>query len=142
MRRAVLLVLLGLGGCDGARYAAEAQAWAAGRPLAEVEACIGVPDRTDRVGEVTIVQWQTGDPAVPVSLPLPIVGAAAGVVIAAVPAAAFTGSMSLALGGGACRAIAEVRGGVVAALRYAGPGDGVSGRNAMCGVDLVRGCVR
>jgi hypothetical protein len=66
----------------------------------------------------------------------------AGISSLAIAASAPAGSLLLTIGGGSCRAIAVVKDGVVTGLRYAGPGDSLSGRDAVCGTDIVRGCMR
>jgi hypothetical protein len=76
------------------------------------------------------------------TVPLSIVSSVPGVSALAIPASALAGSLPVTIGGGSCRAIAVVRDGVVQSLRYAGPGDSLSGRDGLCGVDIVRGCLR
>jgi hypothetical protein len=111
---AVLLALLALAGC-GATYAREARTQLAGRPFVDVEACIGVPDRTDKLADGTmIVQWSTSDaPQSFGSVPLSIVSTVPGISSLAIPASALAGSLPLTIGGGSCRAIAVVKDGVV-----------------------------
>jgi hypothetical protein len=138
--RAVLLCLL-MGGCTGAHYAHEARAWAVGRPLEQVEGCVGMPTaQMSLPSGDQMVQWNAADPSVQLgSLPLALIGQVPGI---ALPGAALAGTLPLTAGGGSCRAIATVRHGVLQGLHYAGPGDGLSGPDAVCGVDLMRGCMR
>ncbi len=125
----------------GAHYASDARVWAVGQPVEALEACIGIPttERSLPSGD-QIVQWDASDGEVNLgALPLALIGQVPGI---ALPGAALAGSLPLTSGGGSCRAMALVRDGKVASLRYAGPGDGLSGADAVCGVDLVRGCMR
>lgn len=140
MQRLILAALLGLAGC-GAHYAAEGRAWATGRSLAEVEGCVGIPDKSVLLPDGSqIVQWSAADATQSLAtLPLSVISDLPGV---AIPAAALAGTVPLTVGGGQCRAIATVRSGVVQSLRYAGEGDSVSGRDALCGTALLRGCLR
>jgi hypothetical protein len=144
MIRSAVCVLLLLSGCAGAQYARDARVQLAGRPLADVEGCIGIPDRVDKLSDsVTIIEWTASDAPLSVAtVPLAIVSSVPGVSALAIPASALAGSLPVTIGGGSCRAIAVVRGGIVESLRYAGPGDSLSGRDALCGVDVVRGCLR
>ncbi|CAH2603238.1 conserved exported protein of unknown function [Rhodovastum atsumiense] len=139
MMTLLMTVALGpaLAGC-AARQAREARDWAAGRSLAELESCMGVPDRTDRQPDgVVIAQWDRAEAASSMTLPL--------LDLALLPVTlpvTLAGAGSVSVGAVAsCRVIATVRGGRVDGLRYAGDSDGVGGRDAAC-APLVRGCVR
>ncbi|CAH2606497.1 conserved exported protein of unknown function (plasmid) [Rhodovastum atsumiense] len=133
-----LVAVLLLTGC-AARQAREARTWAVGRTLAELQSCMGVPDRTAPLPDGGLVaQWGRSEAATSASLPL----------FADLALLPVTWPISLASAGSvsvgsaaSCRAIATVRGGRVESLRYAGDSDGVSGRDAVC-APVVRGCVR
>lgn len=140
--RALVLCLL-LAAC-GAHYAREARTWAIDRSLEEVEACVGIPDRSASLPSGDqIVQWSASDATQQLAtVPVSVVSNVPLVSALSIPASSLAGALPLSMGGGSCRAMALVRDGRVVSLRYAGPGDGLSGADAVCGVDLMRGCVR
>lgn len=126
----------------GGHYAREAAAWVIGRPLVEIVSCAGIPDQTSAQSDGSlIVQWNTSDQAfTSTTLPLSFVSSLPGVTV---PLSALASSIPITMsGGGQCKAIAVVRNGIVKNLRYAGPGDSISGRDALCGTNVFRGCVR
>lgn len=138
-----LTVLACLTAC-GADYAREARRWVPGHPLTDLEACIGIPDRTLKHEDGTqIAEWTTTENNMTLAtLPGALLETIPAVQSLALPAASLSGSMPIVAGGN-CRAMATVDAhGVVTGLRYAGAGDGISGADALCGVAIVRGCMR
>lgn len=138
-----IATLLYLTAC-GADYARMARIWAPGHRLTELEACMGIPDRMLKQDDGTqIAEWTTTETnATLATLPGALLETIPAVQSLALPAASLSGSMPIVAGGN-CRAMATVDAhGVVTGLRYAGAGDGISGANALCGVGIVRGCMR
>lgn len=136
-RPLILLAALLLAGC-GSQQALRARAWAAGRDIAELEACMGVPAHTDALGNGDrIAQWDYTEPATQTTLPL----ADLALLPLALPIS-LAGAGSVAINGsGSCHAIATVRDGHVTGLRYSGDNGGVSGRDAVC-APIVRECLQ
>ena len=129
--------LVALSGC-AARQAHEAQAWAVGRSIAELEQCAGKPAATDALPDgTTIAQWDYAEPNASAAVPVPL--ALIGDLVFA--PLALVGSTSASVStAGACHAIATLRGGVVTQLRYSGPNGGVSGPDAVC-APIMRACL-
>jgi hypothetical protein len=134
--RLALIFCLFLASC-GAQQAREARTWAPGHTLADLEQCMGPPDKADVRDGTTVAMWSYVEPSrsmalpladlalLPVSLPISLAGA---------------GSTSPSTSGD-CRAIATLRDWHVVSLRYAGADDGITGHDAVC-APIVRGCLR
>jgi anti-sigma factor ChrR (cupin superfamily) len=114
------------------------QRWAVGRPLGELESCMGVPDRADRQAGMAIAQWRVARPSGTTTLPLAD--------LALLPIAwpislAAAGSVSTPQSGD-CDIIATAGAdGRVTQLNYAGDRDGWRGRNSVC-LPRIDGCLR
>ena len=135
-RAGAALIALAVAGC-AAREAGEARAWAAGRALADLESCMGVPTRTDARDGLVWAEWDYSEPTTTQSIPFADIA----LLPVTLPVSlASAGSASIA-SAGSCHAIATVRDGRVTAFRYAGDDDGFAGRDAVC-APLVRGCLR
>jgi hypothetical protein len=135
-RLGAVLIALVLAGC-AAHQARDAREWAAGRPLADLESCMGIPAHTDTRDGTTWAQWDYAEP--PSTQTLPFADLAL-LPITLPISLASAGSASIA-SAGSCHAIATVRDGKVTALRYAGDDDGLTGPDAVC-APIVRRCLR
>ena len=143
IKRALMVAAgLALAGC-ASHQAHQVQAWAAGRSLAELEQCAGKPTATDALADDTsIAQWDYAEPQGSTSIPVPLALVSDAASLLLWPIGAMSGSAAVSVtSAGACHAIATVRDGRVAQLRYAGPNGAISGSDAVC-APIMRECLR
>jgi hypothetical protein len=116
-----------------------------GHTLEYAEACIGPPvAHIPRKDGGHLTEWTTLDTATPISVPLPLVGNLPGFSAAVdVPVAAFSGALTAQVGGGSGRLMVVTdQNEIIREVHMAGPSGGLTGRDALIGRDLLRGCRR
>ena len=128
------LALLALAGCQ---TPVAFQEWAQGRPLTDLESCMGVPDHEAHQGALSFAEWSakraTGNITVPMSdlalLPItwPI-------------SLATAGSVSMPSSGDCTVVATSGADGRVQRVAYTGDRNGWRGRNTVC-LPVIDGCL-
>ncbi|MCO6416544.1 hypothetical protein JYK14_10260 [Siccirubricoccus sp. KC 17139] len=127
-RSRALLLCLALGGCSskGAEIAREARASLIGMKVEDMQACVGIPERTAKLadGSELLSYKQTNSNVGGLDVTLPLLG-----------------GFKVAGSGASCQAIFRVAQGRVIGLNYTGDSDDFVGTDGVC-APIVRGCLR
>jgi hypothetical protein len=122
------LLFLTLAACSsaGSRVAQEARHRLVGMDVNDLQACAGLPTRTQTLGDGTrLLSYEQANANIGgLNVSLPVVG-----------------GFSLAGSGSYCHALFRIADGRVIGLNYTGDNDDVGGQEGVC-APIVRGCLR
>ncbi|MBC9208442.1 hypothetical protein IBL26_16465 [Roseomonas aerophila] len=128
LSRPLFLLCLALASCapSGAQVTDAARQQLVGMDVSDLQACAGIPNRTQTLGDGTrlLSYEQKNENVGGLNISLPVVG-----------------GFSLAGSGTYCHVLVRVAQNRVIGLNYTGDNDDVGGQNGVC-APIVRGCVR
>lgn len=134
IRPLILAALLTLVGCQ---TPAAFQSWAQGRPLSDLESCMGVPDHEAKSGALSFAEWSAKRATGNITMPLSDL---AMIPIAWPISMATAGSITMP-NTGDCTVVATLGAdGRVQRVAYTGDRNGWRGKNTVC-LPVIDACV-